>query len=80
MRKKIITAIAVAGIGIASVSGAAEAKPNTPANGACVAEGVQALKGAIGGAASTLGPRAISGVIQAHLNGATPVSNVDCSD
>jgi hypothetical protein len=46
MRKKIITAVAVAGLSVVSLAGAAEAKkPAVPGGGgACVQEGLEVLR------------------------------------
>jgi hypothetical protein len=70
MRKKIITGIAIAGLGLAAFSGASGVAAKGPANGACVAANVKVLgpSGTIGAVAKT-GPGVVSGVIQSHLAG-----------
>ena len=73
MRKKIFTAIAVAGVSVVSFAGAADAKGHSPANGACVAAGVKSLQGAIGGVASSSAPGTIATVIAAHVNGTATI-------
>ena len=62
------------------MSGVADAKPDTPRNGKCVAANVVLLKGAIGGVANSA-PGALAGVIQTHLDGnglALSTSPVPC--
>ncbi|MET0910807.1 MAG: hypothetical protein ABWZ99_15175 [Ilumatobacteraceae bacterium] len=66
MRTKLITAIAVAGVGIVSFTSAAGAAPR---DGRCVAANLSALPGAEKSAVAKSGPGALAGVIQLHLDG-----------
>ena len=73
--KRILATAAGAAIALSLMAGPAAAKVNTPADGACVAAGVQTLKGAIGTVAPVAGPGAVAGVIIDHTNGIGTLSN-----
>ena len=76
MRKKLITAIAVAGVGVVSFAGGASAAPR---DGQCVAANLSALPGTAKSDVAKSSPGALAGVIQLHLDGALDLLNV-CSD
>jgi len=66
MRKKLITALAVAGIGVVSLASGASAAPR---DGQCVAANLSALSGAAKSGVAKSSPGALAGVIQLHLDG-----------
>ena len=71
MSRRMLTVIASAVLALSLLAGPAAASPRFagPADGACVSQGVQGLKGAIGGVASSSDPGTIAGVIGLHLTG-----------
>lgn len=75
--KRTIATAAAAALALSLMAGPALARPvqSPPADGACVAAGVQALKGAIGTVAPVAGPGAVAGVILDHTNGIGTLSN-----
>jgi hypothetical protein len=75
--KRILTTAAAAALALSLTAGPAMARPvqSPPADGACIAAGVQALKGAIGTVAPVAGPGAVAGVIIDHTNGVGTLSN-----
>ncbi len=76
MRKKLITAVAVAGVGVVSFAGGASAAPR---DGRCVAANLSALSGATKSTVAKSSPGALAGVIQLHLDGELDLLGV-CSD
>jgi len=76
MRKKFITAIAVAGVSVVSFAGGANAAPR---DGQCVAANLSALPGTAKSGVANSSPGALAGVIQLHLDGALDLLGV-CSD
>jgi hypothetical protein len=76
MRKKLITAVAVAGVGVVSFAGGANAAPR---DGQCVAANLSALPGAAKSEVAKSSPGALAGVIQLHLDGELDLLDV-CSD
>jgi hypothetical protein len=67
----MLTVFASALLGLTLLAGPAAAQPrfDGPADGACVTQGVQSLRGAIGGVASTSPSGTIAEVIHFHLTG-----------
>ena len=76
MRKKLITAIAVAGVGVISFAGSANAAPR---DGRCVAANLSALPGTVKSEVAKSSPGALADVIQLHLDGELDLLGV-CSD
>jgi hypothetical protein len=77
--KRILATAASAAFAMSLMAGPAFAKVEAPpADGACVAQGVQNLKGAIGTVAPVAGPGAVAGVIIAHTNGDGSFSGANC--
>ena len=76
MRKKLITAIAVAGVGVVSFAGGANAEPR---DGQCAAANLSALPGSAKSAVAKGSPGALADVIQLHLDGELDLLGV-CSD
>jgi hypothetical protein len=76
MRKKLVTAVAVAGVGVVSFAGGAGASPR---DGQCVAANLSALSGPTKSAVAKSSPGALAGVIQLHLDGDLDLLGV-CSD
>ena len=76
MRKKLITAIAVAGVGVVSFAGGANADAR---DGQCVAANLSALPGSAKSAVAKSSPGALAEVIQLHLDGELDLLGV-CSD
>ena len=76
MRKKLVTAIAVAGVGVVSFAAGASAAPR---DGQCVAANLSSLPGPTKSAVATSSPGALAGVIQLHLDGELDLLGV-CSD
>jgi len=76
MRKKLITAIAVAGVGVISFAGSANAAPR---DGRCVAANLSALPGTVKSEVARSSPGALADVIQLHLDGELDLLGV-CSD
>lgn len=77
--KRLLVSAATAAMALSLTAGPAFARPvNPPADGACVAAGVQALRGAIGTVAPVAPPGAVADVIIAHTNGDDPLSGA-CS-
>jgi hypothetical protein len=66
MRKKLITAIAVAGVGVVSFAGGANAEPR---DGQCVAANLSGLPGNAKSGVAKSSPGALAEVIQLHLDG-----------
>jgi hypothetical protein len=76
MRQKLITALAVAGLGVVSFAGAADA--GGPRDGRCVAANLSALDGPTKAAAAKgeAGlPVSLSDAIQLHLDGQLDLSS-----
>ena len=71
MIRRVVLVIAGGTLALGMLAGpAAAAGPfDGPADGACVTQGVQSLKGAIGGVASTTPPGTVAAVIGLHLTG-----------
>ena len=82
MKKRTLATAAAAAMALSLTAGPAFAGPpgglTGGGDGACVAAGVQTLKGDIGGAASTSGGQAVAEVILAHTNGDDPLTGA-CS-
>lgn len=82
MKKRTFATAAAAAMALSLTAGPAFAAPpgGAPAggDGACVAAGVQILKGAIGPTAAAADPGTIAAVILAHTNGESPVSEAAC--
>jgi hypothetical protein len=76
MSKKLITAIAVAGVGVVSFAGGANAGAR---DGQCVAANLSALPGSAKSAVAKSSPGALAQVIQLHLDGELDLLGV-CSD
>jgi hypothetical protein len=66
MRRKIITALVVAGIGVLSVSATANAVGR---DGRCVAANLSGLSGEAKSGVAKTGPGALAGAIWLHLDG-----------
>ena len=66
MRKKIITALAVASVGVVSLGAGADAAGR---DGKCVAANLSALPGEAKAGVAKSEPGALAGVIQLHLDG-----------
>jgi hypothetical protein len=71
MTRRMLSLLAAAVLGLMLLAGpaAAQSRFNGPADGACVTQGVQSLRGAIGGVASSTAPGTIAAVIHLHLTG-----------
>ncbi|GEM_PF-5183339 len=82
MKKRTLATAAAAAMALSLTAGPAFAAPPSGApaggDGACVAAGVQTLKGAIGPAAVATPPGTIAAVILAHTNGDDPLTGA-CS-
>ena len=76
MRKKIITALAIASVGAVSLGAGADAAGR---DGGCVAANLSALPGATKSAVAKSEPGALAGVIQFHLDGELDLLGV-CGD
>ena len=76
MRRKLITVIAVAGVGVVSFAGGAGAAPR---EGQCVAANLSALPGTVKSEVAKSSPGALAAVIQLHLDGQLDLSGV-CKD
>jgi hypothetical protein len=76
MRRKLITVIAVAGVGVVSFAGGAGAAPR---EGQCVAANLSALPGSAKSAVAKSSPGALAAVIQLHLDGQLDLLGV-CKD
>jgi hypothetical protein len=76
MRTKLITAVAIAGVGVVSFAGGSNAAPR---DGQCVAANLSALPGSAKSEVAKSSPRALAGVIQLHLDGELDLLGV-CSD
>ena len=76
MRKKVITAIAVAGLGAVSFAGGASAAGR---DGKCVAANLSALPASVKSDVAKSGPGALAAAIQLHLDGELDLLGV-CSD
>ena len=76
MCKKLIIAVAVAGVGVASFAGGANAAAR---DGQCVAANLSALPGAVKSEVARSSPGAVAGVIQLHLDGELDLLGV-CSN
>ena len=78
MRKKLITAIAVAGVSVVSFAGGASAAPR---DGQCVAGTLSALPATVKSAVAKSSPGALAGAIQLHLDGTLDLAGAAaCSD
>ena len=66
MRRKFTTAVAVAGLGLATFAGTASAAPR---EGKCVAATLSALPGSAKAGVAKSAPGALAGAIQLHLDG-----------
>ena len=66
MRKKIVTALAIAGIGALSIGATANAEGR---DGRCVAANLSGLPGQAKSGVAKSGPGALAGAIQLHLDG-----------
>lgn len=71
MTRRLLLLVVSSALTLGLIAGPAAAAPrfDGPADGACVSQGVQGLKGAIGGVASTTPPGTIADVIEFHLTG-----------
>jgi hypothetical protein len=76
MRKKLITAIAVAGVSVVSFAGGASAAPR---DGQCVAANLSALPSTVKSSVAKSSPAALAAAIQLHLDGDLDLLGV-CSD
>ena len=76
MRKKLITALAIAGVSVVSIAGTAGTAGAAPRDGRCVAANLSGLSGAAKSGLAQSKPGALAGAIQLHLDGELDLLNV----